>query len=388
MLSSEGETPLLIVNFSGRGGFAHHIYFLCDALARQGVDFVLLTTRDFELARQCAHFRCERALFSHHRFNSKVGKGIVYGISLLILLFYILKLKPRVLHLQESRIPSLEKRLLQYFRKRGIKIVFNAHDIANTDSGAVAATAGLQELYGLFDHVVAHTEQNKKTIAEAFQVDARRISMLPVGEYALLTNGYLDQNVARKALGISSERQIMLFFGYIRQYKGLRLLLEALARVRQSLPNIFLIIAGEAKEDFSAYREHIDANNLGNIVHTDIQYIPLDQMATYFGAADVVVLPYLRVFQSGLVRLAYAYQKPVIATRVGDLPMVVEHGKTGYLIPPDSVEGLVEAIKLAFGDSKLLHEMGKYARLRTGEKFSWEQFARELGKIYGQVVTS
>ncbi|MGH7491468.1 MAG: glycosyltransferase family 4 protein, partial [bacterium] len=311
----------------------------------------------------------------------------VYSISLLILLVHILKLKPRVLHLQESRIPFLEKRLLRYARQRGIKVVFNAHDLANPDSDAIAASAGLQELYQLFDHVIVHTEQNKKTIAETFRVDAHRISMLPVGEYALLTNGYLDQKAARNALGISCDRQIMLFFGYIRKYKGLGLLLEALARVRQSLPNIFLIIAGEAKEDFSVYREHIAAKSLGDIVLTDIQYIPLDQMATYFGAADVVVLPYLRVFQSGLVRLAYAYQKPVIATRVGDLPMVVEHGKTGYLISPESVESLVQAIKLAFGDSKQLHEMGKNARLRTGEKFSWEQVAREMVKIYTQVVT-
>jgi glycosyltransferase involved in cell wall biosynthesis len=387
MLARKGKTSVLIVNFSGRGGLAHHVYFLCNALAQLEVDFILLTTRDFELAKQCSHFRCETGLLSHYRRKSNAGKGAIYGLSLLLLLFYILRHKPSVVHLQELKIPFIEKRLLRYLRKRGIKLIFTAHDLGNTDSAVVAATPALREVYQLFDYIVAHTDQNKALIAQSFNVDANRIVMLPVGEYTALPDQLLDRAVARKSLGIAGDRQVVLFFGYIRKYKGLDLLLEALALVRQSLPKIFLIVAGEAKDDFDVYRRLIDGKGLGEIVRLDIQYVPLDQMAAYFGAADVVALPYRRVFQSGLVRLAYAYKRPVLATQVGDLPMIVENGKTGYLIPPHSVNSLAEAIKLAFADSERLHEMGERAYLWVREKFSWAQIARGMAKIYGEAVT-
>jgi glycosyltransferase involved in cell wall biosynthesis len=382
------KCKILLVNFSNKGGFAHHIYFLCDALSHTGVDFLLLTTRNFELAERCGNFRCETRLFAHADRKFKLVKGIVYCISLLILLNYVRKYSPAVLHLQDLRIPVIEKWLLAGFRKKGIKLIYTVHDIDDVDVAAVTHYAALQQVYHSFDYLIAHTEENKQTLIQVFDLEPERITVLPVGEYTALPDGQLEQSAARDLLGIAADRPVILFFGYIRKYKGLGLLLEALARVKEQEADIYLIVAGEPKEELSAYRKMIAAHQLESNLLLDTRYIPLDRLSAYFAAADLVVLPYLRVFQSGLVRLAYAHKRPVIATRVGDLPMVVEHGQTGFLVPPGSAERLAEAINLAFCDRHRLRAMGENGFQMMSRKFSWQHIAEEMKKIYHKAITN
>lgn len=386
MQKSPRET-ILLVNFSSRGGLAHHIYFLCDALAQQKADFVLLTTRDFELADLCANFRCKMRLFSHIRYRWMPLKALVYCVSLLLVFFEMRKLRPAILHLQEMRIPLFENWLFKAAHKRDVRVVFTVHDLVNTDVEQVGKRSQLAKTYHSFDHVIVHTEANKQLLQRDFDVPPARMTVLPVGEYTALPGNPLDQQVARIQLGIPTSRKVALFFGYIRKYKGLNLLLEAFRQVSATLQDAFLIIAGEPKDDLAAYETFIAEHDLAASVLIDARYVPLAKMSEYFAAADVVVLPYRRVYQSGLVRLAYAHRRPVIATRVGDLPMVVEHGRSGYLVAPDSAEALQQALLLAFSQMAKLHEMGEYGFARMREKFSWQSIAEQHRKIYQELFT-
>lgn len=386
-LTDQNSKPrVLLVNFSSRGGLAHHVYFLCDALAKIGVDFILLTTRKFELSEQCIHFQCEKKLFSHIKYKSMLLKGLVYCASLFMVFLNVRRLKPRILHLQEIRIPFIEKWLLRYARRQGVKIIFTAHDIVNTDLEHISDSNGLNKVYQWFDSVVAHTESIKQTIASEFDIPLKKITVLPVGEYTMLPSGQLEQPAARKILGIAENRKVALFFGYIRRYKGLNLLLDALAKTKEKMPEIFLIIAGEPKEEMREYYDFLEKYELSKFVFLDIRYIPMEKMSIYFSASDVVVMPYLRVFQSGLVRLAFAHKCPVIATDVGDLSLTVEHGKTGFLIQPNSVQALTEAMQQAFSDQARLHEMGEAGYQMMRERFSWQNIANEMKKLYDLIL--
>lgn len=145
----------------------------------------------------------------------------------------------------------------------------------------------------------------------------------------------VDQGAARRKLGVDEKARVLLFFGFIRKYKGLDLLLEALSGDWMQASNVKLVVAGEWYDNPDAYKSLATKNGLdGHIVWHD-HFIAEDDVATYFSAADAVIQPYRNATQSGISALAYAYGRPLISTNVGGLSEMIDDGKTGYLCDPN-----------------------------------------------------
>jgi D-inositol-3-phosphate glycosyltransferase len=153
----------------------------------------------------------------------------------------------------------------------------------------------------------------------------------------------MDRRAAREQLGITMDR-VLLFFGYIRKYKGLRTLLEAMALLPEPL-GIQLLVVGEFYEDAGPYRELIASRSLESRVRLVPEYVPNERVSAYFSAADAVVLPYLAGTQSGIAQIAFNFDRPVIATNVGGLGEVVKPGETGLVVPPGDAAALAAAIR-------------------------------------------
>jgi D-inositol-3-phosphate glycosyltransferase len=181
----------------------------------------------------------------------------------------------------------------------------------------------------------------------------------------------MDKSAARKELGIAEQAQVVLFFGFIRKYKGLDLLLEAL----HYTPDTVAIIAGECYEDWSFYQQIIDNHNLKNkiILHKD--FIPSDQVKTFFSAANIVVQPYRTATQSGISQIAYHFEKPMIVTKVGGLPEIVTDGVSGYVVEPNP-EAIATAIRDYFENQR---ELAYTEGVREEKKrFSWRFLAEAV----------
>ena len=178
----------------------------------------------------------------------------------------------------------------------------------------------------------------------------------------------LSQYEAR--IRLSLEGSVLLFFGYVRPYKGLRFLLRALPEVLKEI-EVTLIIAGEFYEEKQLYVDLISSLGLTHHVRLIDQYIPNEEVEIYFSACDVVVCPYSSGTQSGIIQIAYSFHKPVICTRVGGLPEVVSEGKTGFIVPPRNPQALAGAI-LAYYQSP---DKTMYATEITAiqERFTWER---------------
>jgi glycosyltransferase involved in cell wall biosynthesis len=153
----------------------------------------------------------------------------------------------------------------------------------------------------------------------------------------------LPKNEARKVLGLKEEERILLFFGFIRQYKGLDLLLKAMSDERIKKENIKLLVAGEFYEDDKPYLDLIRENNLSGSVILRTSFIPDSEVRYYLCAADCVVQPYKNATQSGVTPLAYHFEKPMIVTDVGGLPDLVPHEKAGLVCAPRP-EAIADAI--------------------------------------------
>lgn len=177
---------------------------------------------------------------------------------------------------------------------------------------------------------------------------------------------------ARRKLGIPEGAKVVLFFGFIRDYKGLDLLIEAMA----SLPeDHVLVIAGEPYGDLSKYHQAIVRLGLKDRVVDHIRYIADQEVPKFFSAADAVVLPYKSATQSGITAIAYHFATPIIATDVGGLKEIVHDGATGVIVPEVSAGAIAEGIRRFFALDRGAITVN-IAQLK--EELSWKRFADQL----------
>ena len=190
----------------------------------------------------------------------------------------------------------------------------------------------------------------------------------------------ISKSVAREKLNINRYEKVILFFGFIRKYKGLDLLLEAMCDTRIQQQNIKLIIAGEFYENQEPYLSFIQQHQLNNSVKVESHFIPDDQIANYLCACDVVVQPYRQATQSGVTPLAYHFEKPMIVTNVGGLPEMVSHEKVGLVCPP-TPSAIAEAIIRFY---ELGEEHFRHAIVEEKKKYNWERMIttiQDLSKL-------
>ncbi len=187
----------------------------------------------------------------------------------------------------------------------------------------------------------------------------------------------ITKDVAREKLGIDKKDKVILFFGFIRKYKGLDILLEAMADARIKEAGIKLLVAGEFYEDEKVYQEQIDRLGIQSQLIMRTQFIPDSEVVLYFCAADVVIQPYRNATQSGVTPLAYHYEKPMVVTNVGGLPAMV----------PDRKSGLVAAAQPMAIASAILefYELGEeffIPHLRSEkQKLSWSKLVETIKSL-------
>jgi glycosyltransferase involved in cell wall biosynthesis len=154
----------------------------------------------------------------------------------------------------------------------------------------------------------------------------------------------ISREEARQNLGWSADAPILLFFGLVRHYKGLHVLLDALPEARKRVPGLQLVVAGEFYESSRQYDDHIRRLGIDSMITLFDEYIPSDRVPQIFGACDVVVQPYLSATQSGIVQMAFHFERAVIVTDVGGLSEAVGARDAGLVVPPSDPQALSDAI--------------------------------------------
>jgi len=193
----------------------------------------------------------------------------------------------------------------------------------------------------------------------------------------------IDKLAARKQLGLKEEGMYVLFFGMIRKYKGLDLLLDAMEKVVKQNSDIQLIIAGEYYEDETVYLNKIEALGLAKNVKSINQYIPDDEVHLYFSATDLVAQTYHTATQSGISQIAMHYEKPVLVTDVGGLDEIVLHEKTGYVAKKDPA--VIAKNIIDFFEIKNYDTYFEAAITKEKQKYSWEAFVDNLIELYYKI---
>ena len=184
-----------------------------------------------------------------------------------------------------------------------------------------------------------------------------------------------SKTIAKERLGLDQESRYLLFFGFIRDYKGLDLLLKAMADERIRKRNLKLIVSGEFYSDPKPYFQLITENQLADQVIMANEFIPDNQVADYFNCCDIVVQPYKDATQSGVTQIAYHFEKPMITTNVGGLAEIVPDDKVGFVVNPDTAE-ISEAIERFYQENK---EESFTKQIKVEKlKYSWERMVEVI----------
>lgn len=192
----------------------------------------------------------------------------------------------------------------------------------------------------------------------------------------------ISQADALERLNLPGDYSYLLFFGFIRAYKGLDLLLEAFADKKLRNRKLKLIVAGEFYEDEAPYKQQIEKLGLKDEVILYDRFINEDEVGAFFCASDLVVQPYKSATQSGVTQIAYHFEKPMLVTDVGGLSEIVPNGRCGYVVKTDP-KAITDAI-LDYFDNNRKNEFTAEVR-KEKEKYSWNKMTAAIGEVYHKI---
>jgi glycosyltransferase involved in cell wall biosynthesis len=237
--------------------------------------------------------------------------------------------------------------IARYLKKRGIRIVAIAHNAKSHEKRPAEAMLA-RFFFKACDGILV---LSKSVHTDLIDLDIEKPIIQTGHPVYDIFGPPVSQKAARQALGFSFEERLLLFFGFIRRYKGLQTLLKAMPLVLKEL-KLKLIVAGEFYGDKQEYFDIVKQGGIEKEVVFYDDYIPEDKVALYFCAADLVVQPYVSASQSGVAQIAYHFEKPIIVTDVGGLAEIVPHNKAGFVVPPENPAELARAIVTFFRDHK------------------------------------
>lgn len=353
------------------------------ALASRGISLDVVGSDDLDRPEMHTTSGLNFLNLQHNpRRNAGAARRAVRVLAFYVrLIRYVSTAKPKVFHiLWNNKLQLFDRTVLMlYYKLRGKKIAFTAHNVNagkrdSNDSFLNRLTLTIQ--YRIADHIFVHTEKMKRELLDDFGVSEAAVTVIPFGINNSVPKTDLTPAAARRRLGISQDERTILFFGNVRPYKGLEYLVDAFSQLGPG--NYRLVIAGEAKKGTEKYMSDIQqvirCAGTGARIIQKLEYISDEETELYFKAADVSVLPYTLVFQSGVLLLSYSFGLPVIATDVGSLSEDIIPGRTGLLCRPRDSADLARTIEEYFASdlyealANRRQEIKDYANARN----SWD----------------
>lgn len=409
---------LTVVEPVGRGGLIHYAFQLCRALAREGAEVTLITSRSYELeeaGERCpeARFRIERLLrlwdpkpettdseATVRRRLRRLGRAVVWYREWGRLIRHLTRRRrsaegPEIVLFGDLRFAGdlFPLALLAWFCRRGPALVDLCHNVRPFSLGGRTAgrfrgdgffaRALFRRIYRRFDRVVVHFDSNRRRFLDTWELPPERVGWIPLGNGELfreLADPGVDAALLRRRTGLPPSSPVVLLFGSLARYKGPELAVEAFARVHRHRPDARLVLAGPplpGLDPDELWRE-IETRGLADAVRIEVGYVPASEVAAWMELAAVAVFPYREVSQSAVVALALTFGVPVVVTRVGAMTEMVRDGETGRVVPPEDAPALARALLELLEDPGEARRLGRAAERFARDELSWSRVARAL----------
>ena len=354
-------------------------------------------------AVDCQEFHTSANInFLHFRHNPHEDAGPTAKVASVFLYYarlihYAATSEAKIFHiLWNNKFELFDRTLLMmYYKARQKQIALTIHNVNQArrdskDTWLNRLTLRIQ--YRLSDHLFVHTPKMKHELIDSFKVAPDNITVVPFGINNAVPRTELTTSNAKRTLGIRSDEKVILFFGRMRPYKGLEHLLEAFDQLMKLDRGYRLIIAGEPKKGSEKYfaniKETVETIDRDHRIICNLRFIPDDEVELYFKAADVLILPYKEIFQSGVMFLSFSFGLPVIATRVGSFSDEIEEGTTGFLCNSADAQDLMETITHFFTSDLYTNLDARRPQIRSivEDRHSWDTVAKITSTVYTHLL--
>jgi glycosyltransferase involved in cell wall biosynthesis len=286
-----------------------------------------------------------------------------------------------IVHLQWWSIPVAPIYLVLLFvlKLRKKKIIFTIHNNVPHESSPVDKIL-TKAVLRFGDKYIIHSKANIEGLLRRFGVPEASVHEVHMPVHEMYGGGDGDRNLARTEIGIPLEAKVVLSFGNLREYKGIDVLISAFSFLVKELPAAHLLIVGQAWGDWDRYGDTVLDLNLRDNVTTVLEYVPMSEVEKYFSASDLVALPYKEFdAQSGVGNIALSFGLPLVVTRVGGLPDLVNDERA--IVEPNDVKSLATAIKEILRNQRLYTKLCEDSETLR-KKYSWSAAIESTLSIY------
>lgn len=349
---------------------------------------------EFRDASEVKFFKLRGDQHQHAGVRSKVFRNCSYYAKLIR---YAATAKPKLFHvLWNNRFELFDRTILMlYYKLLNKKVVLTAHNVnvAKRDSkDTLLNRLTLRVQYRLADYIFVHTEEMQRELSREFGVEIAKIGVIPFGIHNQVPTTSLSPSQAKERVGIRQSEKTVLFFGKIRPYKGLEYLAAAYCLLAQRSEEYRMIIVGKPGKGSERYWKEIQEQISGHVhagrILVRTSYVPDDEVELYFKAADVLVLPYCNVYQSGVLFLGYSFGLPALVAAVGSLKDDIIEGQTGSVFKPKDPADLVQVIERYFASDlyKGLGTRREVIRSLAAGRHSWEAVGQATIRVYADLL--
>jgi D-inositol-3-phosphate glycosyltransferase len=368
----------------GHGGMDYYDFGLCGGLAEAGVDVVLYTCNETVIPKS-TRFEVRHTYVDIYDKSPGWRRGLRYLRGTMSWLLRSLRECRHICHFHFFHIGPLQVFNIAMAKLLCRKVVITAHDVESfVESLEIPALS--RWVYKVADRVIAHNQISKQELMSRIGVAASRITVIPHGNYLHVLSPLPMQADARSHLGIDLGAKVILFFGQIKHVKGLDLLLEAMPDLLRKHPDALLLIAGKPwKTDFSMYEKQMRRLKIRKNCVTHIRFIKDEELPNYYAAADLVVLPYRRIYQSGVLLMAMSYSKAVLVSDLPGMTEIVNDGDTGLVFNQGDVASLAEKLEEALTNTRVREHVAEQGFCKVRDNYGWDVIGAKCSEIYAQI---
>lgn len=376
------------------GGETHYLNGLISGLVKiKGININIVgsnkTVGLFDKFYNVKHFNLRGEQNPDSFILQKITRIIKYYVKLFI---YVLKTDSELFHIQWlNKFYFFDRTfLLLYYKILGKKIVFTAHNVDDYGRPGQKSSKfnkwSLKFFYENVNHIIVHTQDCKLKLSSQFNIPSEKISVIPHGINILFPLSKITSIEAREKLNIQKNFKIILFFGMLKYYKGVDILIDAFELVLKDSSDYFLILAGYPSDNkyVELLQTKIKQKKLSTNVLTLFKFIDDNEIELIMKAADCLVLPYRGIYQSGVLFLGYAFGLPIIASNVGNFSNDIIENKTGYIFNNEDITDLSIKIKNFFQSELFLKKENTRKQIikYANDNYSWEKIGLKTFEIY------
>jgi glycosyltransferase involved in cell wall biosynthesis len=238
-------------------------------------------------------------------------------------------------------------------------------------------------IYALTDLILTHNKFSKMEISKSNPNIISRIHIVPHGNYTPFITIQKDKEKSREHLDLPTKKTILLFFGMIKKVKGLEVLLKALRKVVDTNPDTVLLIAGKPwKNNFKFYQQIIAENDLSENIILHTKFIAHKEVAYYYSASDLVILPYKKIYQSGVLMMTWSYERPALASDLPPFKEVITDNENGFLFSSEDVDDLASRLNQILSNKDNLEKVRVNGNRLINKRFGWDEIGRLTKEAY------